>query len=105
MSNQRMKKKPQTKIAMKSTDIIYLSISDLNYQGVTTGKGITRAEFFRTKYFDGRYLRQRCSFSRYQQIERETHARTYDLAIQKKYNVGSNWRNNRWFVEQVRPTL
>lgn len=29
----------------------------------------------------------------------------YSKAIQKKYNVGPNWENNRWFMEQVRPTL
>ena len=29
----------------------------------------------------------------------------YSKAIQEKYNVGSEWQQNRWFVEEVRPTL
>lgn len=29
----------------------------------------------------------------------------YSKAIQEKYNVGENWQQKRWFVEQVRPTL
>lgn len=29
----------------------------------------------------------------------------YSKAIQEKYNVGENWQQNRWFVEQVRPAL
>ena len=29
----------------------------------------------------------------------------YDEQIAKKYNMPLNWRENRWFVEQVRPHL
>lgn len=29
----------------------------------------------------------------------------YDAAIAKKYDMPLDWRENRWFVEQVRPTL
>jgi hypothetical protein len=29
----------------------------------------------------------------------------YSKAIQEKYNVSANWEQNRWFVEQVRPTI
>lgn len=31
--------------------------------------------------------------------------KNYDKAIMKKYNVGANYRNSRYFMEQVRPTL
>lgn len=31
--------------------------------------------------------------------------RNYDTAIMEKYNVGANYRENRWFMEQVRPTI
>lgn len=31
--------------------------------------------------------------------------RAYSTEIQKKYNVGPDWQQNRWFVEQVRPHL
>lgn len=37
--------------------------------------------------------------------EREQLREEHSKAIQEKYNVGPNWRDNRWFVEQVRPTL
>jgi hypothetical protein len=29
----------------------------------------------------------------------------YSEAIQRKYNVGPNWEQDRYFVEQVRPTI
>lgn len=29
----------------------------------------------------------------------------YDKAIMEKYNVPANYRDNRWFMEQVRPTI
>lgn len=29
----------------------------------------------------------------------------YTQAIAEKYGVGLDWEKNRWFVEQVRPTL
>lgn len=90
---------------MEFDDIIYLSESDLNYGGVTTSRTITRRQFFEIKRYDGRYLRERCSFTRYNEIQREMSSRAYDLAIQKKYKVGPDWRQNRWFVEQVRPSL
>lgn len=37
--------------------------------------------------------------------QKEVLKKAYSEAIQKKYNVGSNWEQNRWFVEQVRPTV
>lgn len=82
-----------------------MSVSDLNYNGGTTGIQISRSEFCNVKRFDGRFLRERCSETRYNKIKREEARAEYSLAIQKKYNVGPDWRNNRWFVEQVRPTL
>lgn len=29
----------------------------------------------------------------------------YDRAIQEKYGVGAGWKQDRYFMEQVRPTL
>lgn len=40
-----------------------------------------------------------------QQVERDLWHEKYTAAIAKKYSVGLDWRGNRWFVEQVRPTL
>lgn len=38
-------------------------------------------------------------------IERENFRKNYTAQIAEKYNVGTDWRENRWFVEQVRPLL
>lgn len=59
------------------------------------------------KYRDS-YL-ERVSQSRFESEQRkdeiERMKKAYNSAIMKKYNVDSNWRNNRWFTEQVRPHL
>lgn len=44
---------------MKNTDTIYLSKSDLNYNGGTISIAVTRERFFKMQKFDGRYLIQR----------------------------------------------
>lgn len=84
---------------------VFISVSDLNYEGRTTAVMMERKDFYRMKRFDGRYLKERCSEARYNKIKRDEAHEQYSLEIQKKYNVGPNWKNNRWFVEQVRPTL
>lgn len=89
---------------------VYILISDLNYNSdIDQVREITRRQFYRIKRFDGRYLRQRISLTRYKQlageIERQEAKEYYSKAIQKKYNVGPNWAQNRYFVEQVRPTI
>ena len=37
--------------------------------------------------------------------DKEYSRKAYDKAIMNKYNVGANYRQNRWFMEQVRPTI
>lgn len=37
--------------------------------------------------------------------QREARRKQIDQAVMEKYGVGADWRNNRWFVEQVRPTV
>ena len=39
------------------------------------------------------------------EFRREQYEKEYNTAIAKKYGVSENWKNNRWFVEQVRPSL
>lgn len=60
------------------------------------------------KRYQDDYIK-RISAKRYnelsRQISRNEAYKQYDKAIQKKYNVGENWQQNRWFAEQVRPTL
>ncbi len=36
---------------------------------------------------------------------REAWNKTYKKLIEEKYSVGKGWEQNRWFVEQVRPTI
>lgn len=52
---------------------------------------------------------KRVSPSMAEQIESETFRtvcrRNYDKAIMSKYKVGKDYENNRWFMEQVRPTI
>lgn len=40
-----------------------------------------------------------------QRQRREEAMKLYDKAIMQKYNVGANYRRDRWFMEQVRPTI
>lgn len=84
---------------------VYLSVSDLNYEGTTTSKIVSRQRYYRTVRWDGRYLIERISRAKYEQIQYEEFSREYDSRIMKKYNVGKNYKSNRWFMEQVRPTL
>jgi len=96
-------------------DPILVIISDLNYKGdVDRAQIFAREAWYRNRARhrrekDRRYLYQRCSQQKWEEVKRaeERHdAREYyDKEIQKKYNVGPGWQNNRWFVEQVRPTL
>lgn len=40
-----------------------------------------------------------------EQEGRKETRKAYDKAIMSKYNVSENYRQNRWFMEQVRPTI
>jgi hypothetical protein len=84
---------------------VYIIISDLNYNGGETAHVISRQSFYRRKRWDGRYLTQRCSESKYNEIKNQEWRKQYDKEIMKKYNVGEDYRQNRYFMEQVRPTL
>lgn len=91
------------KISLKYNDdsIILMEVSRKQYSRMKRDKKEKKA------YFD--YLIQRISATRYnelsRQINRKEAYKQYDKAIQQKYNVGENWQQNRWFVEQVRPSL
>jgi hypothetical protein len=58
---------------------------------------------------DGRYLYKRITEKQWDNAvysyNRQNSKDAYSKAIQKKYNVGPDWEQNRWFVEQVRPKL
>jgi len=48
---------------------------------------------------------RRVSRSYFGRWQRGKQREEYSNRIQQKYNVGPDWEQNRWFVEQVRPTL
>jgi hypothetical protein len=85
---------------------VYIIVSDLNYEGGETARKISRQEWYKTKRWDGyRYLIERCSPKRYNEVRGAEFSQQYNRAIQEKYNVGPNYKNNRWFMEQVRPSI
>lgn len=97
---------------MKDSDTIYIIIYSLKYEAETTKfQRMDRKQFYnlRRQKRNQNELIQRASLTRWKeearQTEREEDQKWYDKAIQKKYNVGSDYKNNRWFMEQVRPTL
>jgi len=84
---------------------VFVIISDLNYEGGEMPRQVSRQEFYRMQRWNGRYLVERCSRTKFMQAMSRQYSRQYSEAIQKKYNVGPTWENDRWLVENVRPTL
>lgn len=90
--------------------LIYIAIHSLKYEAEPSQFDIvTREQFWRLKRtktynsFIQRYGPEQWRKEREQSV-REAYRNKYDKRIQEKYKVGPNWRSNRWFVEQVRPT-
>lgn len=58
---------------------------------------------------DMNYYYKRVSWSKGVEIAEQTARnearKEYDKKIMDKYKVGPNYRENRWFIEQVRPTI
>lgn len=102
---------------MKPGDLIYIIIHSLKYEAdPSQAQTITRAQFERLrKEQKGQYnkrantltvrLSPRKWLEKAREIDREANRTAYDKAIMKKYNVGSDYRQNRYFMEQVRPTI
>jgi hypothetical protein len=93
------------------TGSIYILIHSLKYEaGLSQAQIVSRENFARLRSNPQRdELIERVSAAKFiresRAIEREKSRLWYDKQIQKKYNVGPDWRNNRWFMEQVRPTI
>ena len=95
---------------MKDTDKIYVICSNLNYKGTDNVMITDRAYWFVLAELNRtgkckKYLYERCSPQMFNRKQYELLKEEYSRAIQRKYNVGENWEQNRWFVEQVRPTI
>ena len=95
---------------------VYVLISSLRYEPEPDQVKIIKRETLSRMMYEKKarkdnhdLLIQRITFDRYlkesNRIEREDFRKQYDKAIMQKYNVGSDYRNNRYFMEQVRPTL
>jgi hypothetical protein len=92
-------------------NLIYIAIHSLKYEPFPSQFDIvTREQYWRMKKskmydkFVQRYGPNRWRKER-DQSYRELLRTQYSKRIQEKYNVGPDWMQNRWFVEQVRPTL
>jgi hypothetical protein len=98
-----------------NTDLIFILIHSLKYEADPTQcQVIERSQFFRMKEAEKRNkyrdsFIERVSPSKFSResrtVEREESRKQYDQAIMKKYNVGSDYKQNRWFIEQLRPTV
>lgn len=100
---------------MLSSTKIFLLRQSLKYEaGPTQCVVVDRTTFYRMRAEEksNRYrdsFLERVSPVRFaveqRKAERELFRKCYDSAIMEKYNVGPDWRDNRWFVEQMRPSL
>lgn len=95
-------------------NLICVLFTSLRYEPVPDKiEVMTREKLSRIRYEkkNGQYcdwLIQRVTYERFcierDRIEREKFNAEYDKAIMTKYNVDKNYSQNRWFMEQVRPS-
>jgi hypothetical protein len=88
---------------------VFILESDLSYNGGERVKVISRAKWYKVKRFNRNILTERLTEKQYfikkEAIERDEFRKFYDKKIQEKYNVGPGYEFNRWFMEEVRPTI
>jgi len=102
---------------MSNEDNIFIMVHSLKYEPAPSQPQIiTRAQWYRLRTEKARKEQRRSDqfIQRYspkkwqheaRQIEREESRKAYDKAIMKKYNVGPDYRQSRYFMEEIRPTL
>lgn len=90
---------------------VFILIHSLKYEAEPTkAKEVNREQFYRLKATKkpDQYI-ERVTENKYcdewERLEREEERQEYKKAIMKKYNVPENFESNRYFMEQVRPTL
>jgi hypothetical protein len=95
---------------------IYIAIYSLRYEDNSVSiKTVSRTEYQRMKddkktgrEWNNDYFERVTHTKANKILEDNTRQQIlgeYDKAIMSKYNVGSNYKENRWFMEQVRPTI
>lgn len=95
---------------------IYIAVHSLKYGDNSVSiKEVTREQYTQMKAakkskkdYQNVYF-ERVTHVKANKINQDNHRaetkKQYDQAIMKKYNVGQDYKNNRWFMEQVRPTI
>jgi len=91
-------------------DLIWIIRYDLNYESKENKvMEIDRNKLERLRKENKRYYFKRVTIDKandeWNGIQRRDAKNAYDKAIMSKYNVSSNYRDNRWFMEQVRPSI
>lgn len=96
----------------KMQHYVYILISSLRYEPEPDRvQCLTREQFYslrekkRERYTYIKRITQKRFILEGARIEREAFSKEYDGRIMKKYSVGANYQSNRWFMEQIRPTL
>jgi len=96
---------------MKTDDIIFVLVHSLKYEAdPTQAQIVTREEYWRMKAQRKERRDQfieRVGPSKFDKevrdIRREAARKQFDKQIMQRFKVGPNYRENRWFMEQVLP--
>lgn len=98
---------------MKPDDIIFVLIHSLKYEAEPTqAQIVSREQFWRMKAQRKEYIKrdqfiERVSETKFSQevraIRREAARKEFNNQIMQRFKVGPDYRNNRWFMEQVLP--
>lgn len=98
------------------SDKIYVAKTSLHYETKPTVVFLASREWYakklmerKNKESDMNYYYKRVTMKEAENIkyqnERMEGKALWRKRIQEKYNVGPNFEENRWFMEQVRPTI
>ena len=100
---------------MNQNRVFNIRVVDLNYDAKPDKSiEISEISFSRLPYRNGcrvdnlkyaRYIYERITEKQADLINFRLFSIDYNRQIAEKYNMPLDWHNNRWFVEQVRPTL
>ena len=90
---------------MTSQDSIFILIHSLRYEPTPSqAQQITRSQFYRMKEEQRRNKYRDIFIERVSYPKWVNECRSIEH-IMKKYNVGRDYRQNRYFMEEIRPTI
>lgn len=93
-----------TPIYWEKISLHYESRPTVFYTGTREQYGLMKQECYKTDWYIKRVTYSRWSVD-WSKQDFELFRQQYSKLIQEKYKVGPDWQQNRWFMEQVRPTL